>query len=165
MATGDYNNLDNKCEISIDECIPTIELCKKANDARAFGVISEIEDVSERRCFKLGTIEMLMKKKKDDIRVIVNSVGEGGIWVSNANGNFQNGDLICCSKVPGYGMKQADDIIRSYTVAKITCDCDFELDCDGHDELKTNRWKPLIRTVIHNNTFYKVAFVGCVYKF
>ena len=27
-------------------------------------------------------------------RLIVNSVGEGGIWVCNSNGNIENGDYI-----------------------------------------------------------------------
>ncbi len=161
-ATGDYMNLDNKNEISIDESIPTIELCNMSNDKRAFGVISGIEPFSEQRCFRLGTLEMFMKKRKDDIRVIVNSVGEGGIWVCDANGNLKNGDLITCSHVQGYGMKQEDDIVRSYTVAKITCDCDFSKVIWPS---MSNSWKPTITEKKYNNTIYKVAFVGCVYKF
>ena len=55
----------------------------------------------------------------------VNSVGEGGIWVINKSGNFENGDYITSSSVPGYGQKQDDDLLHNYTVAKITADCDF----------------------------------------
>ena len=55
----------------------------------------------------------------------INSVGEGAIWVSNKNGTLENGDYISSSTVPGYGAKQADDLLHNYTVAKITCDCDF----------------------------------------
>ena len=55
----------------------------------------------------------------------VNSLGEGGIWVINKSGNFENGDYITSSSVPGYGQKQDDDLLHNYTVAKITTDCGF----------------------------------------
>lgn len=35
------------------------------------------------------------------------------------------GDLIVTSSIPGKGMKQADDIVRSYTVAKPREDVTF----------------------------------------
>jgi hypothetical protein len=38
---------------------------------------------------------------------------------------LESGDLVTTSAVPGYGMRQDDDIVRGYTVAKITMDCDF----------------------------------------
>jgi len=162
-ATGDYMNLDSKNEISIDESIPIIELCTMSMDKRAFGVISDIEQASQQRCFRLGHLEMLMRKRIDDIRVIVNSVGEGGIWVCNANGSLRNGDLITSSYVPGFGMKQDDDVNRSYTVAKITCDCDF----DSSTQLQRTvcKWQPIIYDLPHDGHVYKVSFVGCVYKF
>jgi hypothetical protein len=49
---------------------------------------------------------------------IVNSVGEGSINVCGENGDIAVGDLIVTSNTAGKGMKQDDDIIRSYTVAK-----------------------------------------------
>ena len=55
----------------------------------------------------------------------VNSLGEGGMWVTNKLGIFENGDYITSSSVPGYGQKQDDDLLHNYTVAKITTDCDF----------------------------------------
>jgi len=55
----------------------------------------------------------------------VNSLGEGGMWVTNKSGIFENGDYITSSSVPGYGQKQDDDLLHNYTVAKITTDCDF----------------------------------------
>jgi hypothetical protein len=51
-------------------------------------------------------------------QAIVNSIGEGQINVCGENGNISVGDLIVTSSTAGKGMKQADDIIRSYTVAK-----------------------------------------------
>ena len=50
--------------------------------------------------------------------VDINSVGEGQINVCGEGGNIERGDLIVTSSIPGKGMKQADDIVRAYTVAK-----------------------------------------------
>jgi hypothetical protein len=48
----------------------------------------------------------------------VNALGEGQINVCGEGGDIQAGDLIVTSSIPGKGMKQADDIVRSITVAK-----------------------------------------------
>jgi hypothetical protein len=48
----------------------------------------------------------------------LNALGEGLINVCGEGGAIEKGDLIVTSSIPGKGMKQADDIIRSYTVAK-----------------------------------------------
>jgi len=49
---------------------------------------------------------------------IVNSIGEGQINVCGENGDIAVGDLIVTSSTAGKGMKQADNIVYSYTVAK-----------------------------------------------
>ena len=48
----------------------------------------------------------------------VNALGEGTINVTGEGGDIELGDLIVTSSTPGKGMKQADDIVRSITVAK-----------------------------------------------
>jgi hypothetical protein len=48
-----------------------------------------------------------------------NSLGEGMMNVCGESGNLEVGDLIVSSSIPGKGMKQGDDIIKSYTVAKV----------------------------------------------
>lgn len=48
----------------------------------------------------------------------VNALGEGQINVCGEGGTIEKGDLIVTSSIPGKGMKQADDIVRGYTVAK-----------------------------------------------
>ena len=48
----------------------------------------------------------------------INALGEGYINVCGENGNIEAGDLITTSSMPGKGMKQADDLLRNYTVAK-----------------------------------------------
>ncbi len=50
-------------------------------------------------------------------------------------------------------MKQDDDILRNYTVAKITQDCMFDLESTDYD----------CKEVEHDGIVYKVAFVGCTY--
>lgn len=50
--------------------------------------------------------------------IAINAIGEGKINVCNQGGDIAIGDLIVCSDVPGKGMKQADDVFHSYTVAK-----------------------------------------------
>jgi len=49
-----------------------------------------------------------------------NSVGNSRIWVCSEEGNISIGDYICSSNTMGTGMKQPDNILRNYTVAKST---------------------------------------------
>ena len=67
-----------------------------------------------------------MNKEKGDVRYHVNGLGEGAIWVSDMNGPLESGDFITSSDLRGYGMKQDEEQMMNYTVAKITMDCDFE---------------------------------------
>jgi hypothetical protein len=52
-------------------------------------------------------------------------LGEGALWICDENGPIESGDLLCSASVPGYAMRQDDDIVRSYTVAKATMSCNF----------------------------------------
>ena len=56
--------------------------------------------------------------KDNYVHVAINALGEGQINVCGENGDIEPGDLIVTSSIPGKGMKQADDIVRGYTVAK-----------------------------------------------
>jgi len=49
----------------------------------------------------------------------INSIGEGMLNVCDANGDIEIGDYVCSSDVTGKGMKQDDDLLHSYTVAKV----------------------------------------------
>ena len=79
-----------------------------------------------------------------------NSIGEGAILVTNANGNLENGDYITTGEDEGYGIKQDDDVLHSYTVAKITENMDFS---------DTSR----VKEVVLNGITRKVCLVGCTY--
>ena len=50
--------------------------------------------------------------------VTINSLGEGGILVCSDNGDISNGDYLCSADTAGYAMRQEDDILHNYTVAK-----------------------------------------------
>lgn len=51
-------------------------------------------------------------------RALVNALGEGSVNVCGENGDIEVGDLIVTSSIAGKGMRQSDDIVRGYTVAK-----------------------------------------------
>lgn len=51
--------------------------------------------------------------------IAINALGEGQILVCGEGGDLEVGDLITTSSMPGKGMKQADDLVRNYTVAKV----------------------------------------------
>ena len=153
VAAGKYMAMSGS-NISINDSMPTVELASKAKDKRVFGVISDSEDSdSEEREFSVGAFVTAYDKVDGDDRVIINSVGEGAMWVTNINGNIENGDYITSSEVPGYGMKQDDDLLHNYTVAKITMDCDFDLSSSEYQ----------CEEIEHNGQTYKRAFVGVTY--
>lgn len=76
------------------------------------------------------------------------SIGEGCIWVSNINGEIQNGDLIESSVITGHGRLQSDDIMRSKTVAKCTEDIN---------------WDSITDFIEFNGSSYKVYLASCTF--
>jgi hypothetical protein len=155
VSTGEYSDLNNDTTLSINEAIPIVKLCQNENDKRCFGVISDRENDDKHRDFNLGHIKFHIKKNRKNQKFMINAVGEGGIWICNINGNLENGDYISSSRLPGFGMKQYGDTYTNYTVAKITCDCNF-----------SNLPKTISqKDITYKNRIYKTAFVGCIYKF
>ena len=103
--------------ITINESLPDISITIKDLDKSVFGVISNIEDVNNRKSY--GRFVSMIDKEVGDTRPYINSVGEGAVWVTDKNGNLESGDYITSCTIPGYGMKQNDDILHNYTVAKL----------------------------------------------
>ena len=85
---------------------PTLTLSNVEKDKKCYGVI-------------------LGKTKSIDSETNVQRSGDGRMWVIDIHGTIESGDLVTSSTLNGYGSKQDDDLLRSYTVAKITQDCDF----------------------------------------
>ena len=112
--------------ITIDESLPVVSLSNVTQDKACFGVVSRMEEANTlTRSETVGGLISEDSKVLGDNRVIVNSVGEGAIWVCDANGPLESGDYITTSNVTGYGQKQDGEFLANYTVAKITMDCDF----------------------------------------
>ena len=111
-SNGNYLNTNNSINPYISESLPLCIITTVENDKSVFGVISYNPNNSENYSYR------------------VNSLGEGGIWITNKNGNLENGDYIVSSNIPGYGQKQTlnENILCNFTVAKITTNCDFSLD-------------------------------------
>jgi hypothetical protein len=111
-STGEYctefGNESYLNELNILDAFPIVKITTKSKDKSVFGVLSSNHSLE-------GKFQY----------AYINSIGEGGIWVCNKNGNFENGDYITSSDVRGYGMKQDVEYLANYTVAKITSDCDF----------------------------------------
>jgi hypothetical protein len=110
--------------ITINECLPVLTLSTKSNQKSCFGVVSSGEDPDGRQD-KYGNFISHHVKEAGDTRYVINSVGEGAMWVTDINGSLESGDYITTSNVPGYGQKQDSEFLANYTVAKITMDCDF----------------------------------------
>lgn len=154
-ATGEYSTYDfdnetcnsNKKGITINDSMPIIDLTTAKKDKRVYGVISNKEDTDREMYY--GHFVSKVPSANDANRVIVNGIGEGAIWIVNTNGNFENGDYIQTSNVAGYGEKQDDDLLHNYTVAKITCDCDFNMSSTKYESKR-----------VGSNI---ACFVGCVY--
>jgi hypothetical protein len=153
VSSGEYSNIStSSIKPSINESLPSVALSLERNQKSVFGVISSVEDVNEEfRRYKVGAFGT--KVKKNDNRLVINSLGEGAIWVSNVNGNLENGDYITSCEIPGLGMKQDDDLFHSYTVAKTTQSCNFDLEsviytCEEFE---------------HDGKTHRRAFVGCTY--
>ena len=93
------------------------ETDKRAKEEEAKSAKNKPSDPEKvKRVYKEGIDLKQLQKDYELIRM--NSVGEGAVNVCGENGDIQAGDLIVTSSMPGKGMKQDDDIIRSYTVAK-----------------------------------------------
>jgi hypothetical protein len=156
VSNGTYKNSDLSTKPSINESLPTITLSTQRNQKSVWGVVSDSEEVQDAtRKFAIGIFVSVLDKQQttEDTRIIVNSIGEGGVWVCNINGNLQNGDYITTCEVPGLGMKQDSEFLANYTVAKITQDCTFELNHPDYDCVEFQ----------YNGLIYRKAFVGCTY--
>jgi len=130
-STGivDYQNINNT--------VVTVKPSLSINDKAVYGVYSGNESILNESNITITTY-------------YVNSLGEGGILVSNYGGDIQNGDYITTCPIGdgGYGSLQSDDILHSYTVAKCT---------------QTVDWASLATTISYNGISYKYTMVSCTY--
>lgn len=139
VSTSNYKINHNGIEytgqnaIMIDHATLQFELSNANNLKSVIGVISRVND---------------------DTSILINTSGEGSIWVCSYGGNLENGDYLASCVIEGYGSKQNDDLKHNYTVAKITCDVDFTGDLSGFQN----------GVISFNGIQYKTALVGCIYQ-
>ena len=153
ISTGSFkikyndNIFTGKQAIRIDHSTPQIRLSNVDNQKSVLGVVSLVQDDT----------------------VLINSSGEGGIWVCNKNGNLENGDYISSSSIPGYGILQYSNKLLNSTVGKIRCNIDF----NSVNDYDTRFLLPdgtQITEIEYNNKLleykevYKAYFVGCTYN-
>ena len=148
-ATDKYYKRNKNKAIDIIESLPIVELSKTIKDKKVFGVISDKVEVNV--------------KVENNYETSINSVGEGAIWVCDINGNLENGDYITSSIIPGIGMKQDDNLLHNYTVAKITMDCDFNPEYVEVKTLKKDKdSEELIKELVYdneNNLMYEYRYM------
>ena len=162
-ANGTFNNEATK---HVNDCHPDVILTNTNNDKAVFGVVTNYDqNENPASTTTYADHEARPFNFANDLptsKIRVNSGGEGMLYVCDINGNLANGDYITSCTCPGYGMRQDDDILHSYTVGKITQDCDFSnpdryIQADGTvlaDEQAYNAYA---------GAKYKVCFVGCSY--
>lgn len=154
VSTGKYSDLYGKDVVGVDESVPVVRVCSRENDKSVFGVVSAIEKFDDKSMVGLGHIRFEISRSVKLRKIVVNSVGEGAIWVCNSRSTaIENGDLISSSHIPGLGALQEDGIFRNITVAKITCDCDFSMNSEVYKCVEFE----------FRGVLYRKAFVGCVY--
>ena len=164
FSTGNYLNTDNTINPTINDSLPICKLADTNNDQRVLGVISNSKDDNDDRVIGYGLLKTIQQKaNKNETRIHINSVGEGGIWVCNKNGNISNGDYITTCSIPGYGAKQSDNILYNYSVAKITCDCDFKINRQTKMRVKvrnvvTTKQVPETTTKEKTTTEFKIEY-------
>jgi len=109
---------------------PIVDISSTAMDKRVYGIYAQKIDDYHAYPSLLnpdGTIDLIyMELLSTHYGIVTNALGEGQINVCGMNGNINIGDYICTSTIPGKGMKQNDDILHNYTVAKATEDVVFD---------------------------------------
>lgn len=135
-------------ETTVSTGLPKVSLSTIDNDKSVFGILSRIETSDDSDDYFYGGYHKSENVGENETPVVINSLGEGLVWVTNKNGEIQNGDFICSTDIPGHGGKQSDDLLHNYTVAKC---------------VETIDWNSVSDTIDHNDETYKKYLVACTY--
>jgi hypothetical protein len=125
--------------VEISSTLPTVRLADTAEDKSVFGALVSEVTLPEDHWVEAG---------EDERFASVNALGEGRVWVSSINGGIEAGDYITTSALPGYGQRQNDDLLHSYTLGKAT---------------ETVNWDKVTETVMYNGQEYEVYLIAVVY--
>jgi hypothetical protein len=147
--------------ITSETALPKCQLSSTNGSKKVFGVVagypapetpSEIEQPYVHNGFVMAPSFPAYGREagvaSNEWQIGTMSLGEGVVWVTDHNGNIENGDYIESSEIPGYGRKQDDDIMRSRTVAKCT---------------ENINWDEITEIVEHNGVSYKKYLACCTF--
>jgi len=126
--------------ISLSSTLPTVKLSDFPEDKAILGVFVSEAPLPPGHWYQ---------GKENERFGVVNALGEGRVWVSNINGNIEAGDYITSSAIPGYGQKQNDDVLHSYTLGKA---------------IETVDWDSVTENIELNGHIYKTYLIAVVYK-
>ncbi len=122
---------------TIMDSLPIVQLSSSTMDSKCFGVVSVLPyDIADSCPILISYEDVFTTPADTTIRTNkvkpeymylrdsyfslgVNSLGEGSINVCGLGGDLVIGDYVTTSSIPGKAQKQTDDILHSYTVAKV----------------------------------------------
>ena len=141
--------------IQSTEALPYVEIVTEDSDKAVFGVISDKYNIDMTYNADSDTSAYANNNYVNSLfgRLLVNSVGDGGIWVTNINGPIKAGDYICSSYISGHGRKQDSQCMANYTVANATMSCASNPDSPNY----------VCEPIEWNGHTYMRAFIGCTY--
>jgi hypothetical protein len=125
--------------VNLSSTMPTVRLCSSANEKAVLGALVAETILPEGHWYE---------SKEGERFATVNALGEGRVWVASINGPIEAGDYITTSSIPGYGQRQDDDLLHSYTVGKA---------------IETVDWDMVIETIEFNGSLYKIYLIAVVY--
>lgn len=102
----------------ISNAVAVVKRSAVANQRAVIGVIASRRPIIAGDATACMDKERLCAQRETYDLINMNAVGEGQINVCGDNGPITAGDLLVASSVPGKAMKQDDDVVRSYTVAR-----------------------------------------------
>jgi hypothetical protein len=138
-VTGKTEVRTDEGEISYSSTLPTVQLADIPNDKKVAGVIISESSLPEDHWYEAVEGERFGT---------VNALGEGRVWITNINGDIEAGDYITTSSIAGYGQKQDDDLLHSYTLGKA---------------IETVNWSQVTETVDFNGQTYKAYAIAVFY--
>lgn len=130
---------DEKGNPSLSSTLPEITASAVPNDPAVFGVFVMESSLDEEHWYQA---------KETDRFGVVNALGEGRVWVCNANGPVRVGDYITTSAVPGYAQKQNEVQQCNFTLGKV---------------IEAVDWDGVSETVNVGDATYAVYLIAVVY--
>jgi len=126
-------------KVSLSSTLPTVTLAQKTKDKAVLGVVVSHGPLHEDHWYEAQEGERFG---------VVNALGEGRVLVTDVTGRIEAGDYITTSVIRGYGQKQDDDLLHSYTLGKA---------------IETVDWESVPETIEYHGILYKVYLIAVVY--